>query len=89
MKKSKWIKQFDIERSTQAKWSSLSTMLNMTCTIVSIEALSAYTIYLLRAMGYKWKAMQDRKVADAVYNRRVVDKELNEWRAKAQKRVWN
>ena len=33
---SKWIKQFDIERSTQAKWSSLGTMLKMTCTDLSI-----------------------------------------------------
>ena len=30
MKKSKWIKQFHIERSTQASWSELRIMLNMT-----------------------------------------------------------
>ena len=50
MKKSKWINQFDIERSTQAKWSNITTILNMTCTVLSIDALSAYTVYLLRAM---------------------------------------
>ena len=82
MKKSKWIKQFDIERSTQAKWSNLSTMLNMTCTVLSIGALSAYTIYLLRSMGYKCKATQDPKLSDAISNPRVVDKEMKVWTAK-------
>ena len=50
MKKSKRIEQLDIERSTQAKWSNITTILNMTCTVLSIDALSAYTVYLLRAM---------------------------------------
>ena len=63
MKKSKWIKHFDIERSTQAKWSDISTMLNMTCTVLSSVALPAYTVYLLIAMGYECKASQDPKLA--------------------------
>ena len=59
MKKSKWINPFDIVRSTQAKWSDLSNMLNMTCTVLSFGALSAYTVYLLRAMVYEYKASKD------------------------------
>ena len=82
MRKSKWINRFDIERSTQVKWSNLSTMLNMTCTVLSIGALSAYTVYLLSAMGYKCKASQDLKLAEAIFYARVVDKEMTEWRAK-------
>ena len=76
MKKSRWIKQFDIERSNQAKWSDPSTMLDMTCTVMSTGALSAYTTYLLRAMGYKCRASQDPKLAETVFNPRVVDKEI-------------
>ena len=78
MKNSKWIKQFDMERSTQAKWLSLSTMLIMTCSVVNIGALSAYTVYILRAMGYKCKASQDLKPAEAIFNIRVVEKDMKE-----------
>ena len=85
MKKSKWIKPFDIERSTQAKGSNLSTMLTMTLTVMSIGAISEYTIYLLRATGYKCKATQDSKLADEILNLLVVDKEMKGWRAKRNK----
>ena len=73
MEKRRWIKQFDIERSTQAKWSNLSIMLNMTCSDLSIGALSAYTVYILRAMEYECKASQDLKLAEAICNPRVLD----------------
>ena len=76
MKKSKWIKQFSIERYSQARWSNLNTRLNMTCTVLSIAALSAYTVYLLRAMGYKCKATHDPKLVDSILNPWVVDKEM-------------
>ena len=84
MKKSKWIKQFSIERYSQARWSNLNTRLNMTCTVLSIAALSAYTVYLLRAMGYKCKATQDLKLANAIFNPRVVDKDMKAWKAKVR-----
>ena len=54
----------------------------MTCIFLSIGALSAYTTYLLCAMRYKCKASQDPKLAETVFNPRVVEKEIKEWRAK-------
>ena len=45
---------------------------------LSIGALSAYTVYLLRAMGYKCKASQDLKPAEAIFNIRVVEKDMKE-----------
>ena len=33
-------------------------------------------------MGYNCKATQDPKLADAIFNLRVVDKEMKAWRAK-------
>ena len=82
MKNRKWIKQVDIERPTQVKWSSLSTMLNMSCTVLSNRAHSAYTIYLLRAMGYECKATQNLKLGDASFKPRVLNKEMKAWKAK-------
>ena len=54
----------------------------MTRTFLSIEALLADNFYLLRAMGYKCKASQDLKLAEAIFNRRVVDKEMKGWGSK-------
>ena len=54
-------------------------MLSMTCTVSSIEALSAYTVYLLRAMVYECKASQDLILAEVIFNPRVVDKDMKEW----------
>ena len=71
MKKSKWIKMFDIERSSQAKWSNLSI-------ILSIGELSSYIVYLLRAMGYKCKALQGPNLDDAILYPRVVYKKIDE-----------
>ena len=53
-------------------------MLNMTCTEWSSKALSAYTVYLLRALGYKCKAFNDLKLAKAIYNPRMIDKDMKE-----------
>ena len=57
-------------------------MLIMTCSVMNIGALSAYTVYILRAMGYKCKASQDLKLAEAICNPWVFDNNINEWRAK-------
>ena len=43
---------------------------------------SAYTVYLLREVGYECKTSQNLKLAEAISNPRVVDKEMKEWRAK-------
>ena len=53
-------------------------MPNMACTGLSIGALSAYIIYLLRAMGYKCNASQDLKLSEAIFKPWVVDKEMKE-----------
>ena len=49
---------------------------------VIIDALSEYTVYLLRAMGYECKTSQDLKPAETIFNPRLVDKEIRGWRVK-------
>ena len=39
-------------------------------------------VYLLRAMRNESKTSQDLEPDETIFNPRVVDKEMNEWRAK-------
>ena len=82
MKKSRTIKQFDIERSTQAKWSDIGTMLNIwSASILALGTLSVHFVPPARDK-HTYKSLQNLKLSIAIFSPWVVYKEMKEWGAK-------